>query len=104
ERLAGGPLDEDHGAAAAGLYDGDILYPRPRDDQLPVADFDDLVDGIHTGLSKRNDSWRPALTRRLCIGLAAFFSLLGVFVTTFTGTGTAIAISAGVAEIGRAHV
>lgn len=99
QRLGEEPLDENHGTAAAGLYDGDILYLRPRDDQLPVADFDDLVDGIHTGLSKRNDSWRPALTRRLCIGLAAFFSLLGVFVTTFTGTGTAIAISAGVAGV-----
>lgn len=99
QRLGELPLDENQGTAAAGLYDGDILYLRPRDDQLPVADFDDLVDGIHTGLSGRGDTWRPVLTRRLCVGLAAVFGLLAVFVTTFAGSGVAVAITAGAISV-----
>ena len=95
QRLGEEPLNEDHGTAAAGLYDGDVLYLRPRDDQLPLADFDDLVDGVHTGLSKRTDTWRPALTRRACVGLAGLAGLLAVLVTTFTAVGTTTAISAG---------
>jgi type VII secretion integral membrane protein EccD len=94
QRLGEAPLDEDHGTAAAGLYDGDVLHLRPRDDQLPLADFDDLVDGIHTGLSARTDSWRPALTRRACLGLAALCGLLAVLVTAFASAGTTTAISA----------
>lgn len=96
QKLGEAPLDEDHGTAAAGLYDGDVLHLRPRDDQLPLADFDDLVDGIHTGLSTRADSWRPALTRRACVGLAALCGLLAVLVTTFAATGTTTAISSAV--------
>ncbi|MEU3269279.1 type VII secretion integral membrane protein EccD [Saccharomonospora sp. NPDC006951] len=92
QRLGGEVLDEDHGTAAAGLYDGDVLHLRPRDDQLPLADFDDLVDGIHTGLSGRPDSWRPELTRRLCVGLAGLFGLLAVLVATFAAEGTITAI------------
>jgi type VII secretion integral membrane protein EccD len=94
QRLGEAPLDEDHGIAAAGLYDGDVLHLRPRDDQLPLADFDDLVDGIHTGLSARTDSWRPAITRRVCLGLAALCGLLAIVVTVFAADGTTTAISA----------
>lgn len=107
QRLGEAPLDEDHGTAAAGLYDGDVLHLRPRDDQLPLADFDDLVDGIHTGLSARTDSWRPALTRRACVGLAALCGLLAVLVTAFAGAGTTTAISSaavGVVLIGGGAV
>ena len=107
QKLGEAPLDEDHGTAAAGLYDGDVLHLRPRDDQLPLADFDDLVDGIHTGLSARTDSWRPALTRRTCLGLAAVCGLLAVLVTAFATTGTTTAISAaavGVVLIGGGAV
>jgi len=99
QRLGEAPLDEDHGIAAAGLYDGDVLHLRPRDDQLPLADFDDLVDGIHTGLSARTDSWRPALTRRACLGLAALCGLLAVLVTGFAAAGTTTAISAAVGAV-----
>ncbi|MFD2420779.1 type VII secretion integral membrane protein EccD [Amycolatopsis pigmentata] len=95
QRLGEVPLDEDLGAAAAGLYDGDVLYLRPRDDQLPLADFDDLIDGVHTGLSARNDRWRPAFTRRACLVVAALCGLLAVFITTLAGTGTMIAGGAG---------
>ncbi|GAB3451626.1 hypothetical protein GCM10027436_50000 [Actinophytocola sediminis] len=95
QRLGESPLNEDQGTAAAGLYDGDVLHLRPRDDQLPVADFDDLVDGVHTGLSARTDRWRPALTRRACLTVAALCGLLALLVITFSGIGSVIAVSAG---------
>ncbi|TDD39315.1 type VII secretion integral membrane protein EccD [Saccharopolyspora elongata] len=94
QRLGEEPLDEDKGTAEAGLYDGDMLYLRPRDDQLPVADFDDLVDGVHTGLSGRGDTWRPAFTYYTSMTTAAVCALLAIFVCTFAATGTGIAIGA----------
>jgi type VII secretion integral membrane protein EccD len=94
QRLGEPPLDEDLGTAAAGLYDGDVLHLRPRNEQLPIADFDDLVDGVHTGLSGRADTWRPALTRRTCLTLAALAALLAVVVVTFIGTGPTVVIGA----------
>jgi type VII secretion integral membrane protein EccD len=99
QRLGEAPLREDQGTAAAGLYDGDILYLRPRDDQLPIADFDDLVDGVHTGLSGRNDSWRPALTRRLCHGTAGLCGLLALLLVGSNGAGLATVVSAAVAGL-----
>ncbi|GAA1982242.1 type VII secretion integral membrane protein EccD [Amycolatopsis minnesotensis] len=96
QRLGEEPLDEDVGTAEAGLYDGDHLYLRPRDDQLPAADFDDLVDGVHTGLSGRRDTWRPAFTRRTSIIAGVFCALLAVFLCTYAATGTDVAIGAAV--------
>lgn len=94
QRLGEPPVEEDVGTAAAGLYDGDVLHLRPRNDQLPVADFDDLVDGVHTGLSGRTDTWRPALTRRTCLTLAALCALLAVAFVTLIGTGPTVVIGA----------
>ncbi len=99
QRLGESPLDENQGTAAAGLYDGDLLHLRPRDDQLPVADFDDLVDGVHTGLSARADRWRPALTRQTCLTLAALCGLLALLITTFSGIGTVVAVCAGAVSL-----
>src|SRR5260370_3644613 len=42
---------------------------RPRSDQLPPLDFDDLIDGIAVGISGRPDRWRPEMSRRLLAGL-----------------------------------
>ncbi|MDQ2589054.1 type VII secretion integral membrane protein EccD [Saccharothrix yanglingensis] len=100
QRLGEPPLDEDRGTAAAGLFDGDLLHLRPRDDLLPLVDFDDLVDGVHTGLSRRDDRWTAALTRRACVALVAVCSLLAVAVTTFAASGTAVVIAAGGLALG----
>ncbi|GAA3677688.1 type VII secretion integral membrane protein EccD [Lentzea roselyniae] len=96
QRLGEPPLDEEGGTAAAGLYDGDVLHLRPRDDLLPLADFDDLVDGVHTGLSKREDTWRPALTRRTCVAAMGTCAAAAVLITTLATTGWAAAFGAGV--------
>jgi type VII secretion integral membrane protein EccD len=71
QRLGESPLSEDQSVAALGLHDGDVVHLRPRADQLPPPDFDDLIDGIATGISRRSDRWRPEMSRQLLTGLMA---------------------------------
>ncbi|MEU8510593.1 type VII secretion integral membrane protein EccD [Kitasatospora sp. NPDC048722] len=73
QRLGEEPLDEERSVEALQLHDGDSLYLRRRHEALPPVHFDDLVDGVATGVRERGDTWRPALTRRLALalGLAA---------------------------------
>ncbi len=71
QRLGDPPLREELSVAALGLRDGDVVHLRPRADQLPPLDFDDLIDGIATGISARSDRWRPDMSRRLLAGLLA---------------------------------
>ncbi|MFD4656758.1 type VII secretion integral membrane protein EccD [Kitasatospora sp. NPDC058444] len=70
QRLGEEPLDEERTAEALGLHDGDALYLRARHEALPTVHFDDLVDGVATGMHERGDTWRPALTRVLAVALA----------------------------------
>ncbi|MFB7614103.1 type VII secretion integral membrane protein EccD [Kitasatospora sp. NPDC056181] len=70
QRLGGAPLDEELSADALELHDGDDLYLRPRRDALPEVHFDDLADGVASGMRDRPDTWRPALTHHLAVGLA----------------------------------
>jgi type VII secretion integral membrane protein EccD len=99
QRLGEPPLDEDLGTAALGLYDGDVLHLRPRGDQLPPVDFDDLVDGVATGTADRSDRWRPDTTRRVILGLVGVVLALGVVVSPMSGTGIVAASVAGVIAI-----
>ncbi len=69
QRLGDPPLREDLSVAALGLHDGDMVHMRPRSDQLPPLDFDDLIDGIAVGIAGRPDRWRPEMSRRLLAGL-----------------------------------
>ena len=69
QRLGDPPLREELSVAALGLRDGDVVYLRPQADQLPPLDFDDLIDGVATGISSRSDRWRPEMSRRLLAGL-----------------------------------
>lgn len=71
QRLGDPPLREDQSVAALGLHDGDVVHLRPRADQLPPLDFDDLIDGVASGISSRSDRWRPEMSRRLLTGLMA---------------------------------
>ncbi|PPK70911.1 type VII secretion integral membrane protein EccD [Actinokineospora auranticolor] len=86
QRLGEQPLDEDQGTAALGLYDGDLLHLRPRDALLPLVDFDDLVDGVHTGLTARDDRWRPALGRRVLLAVMGLLAATAVLAAGLTGT------------------
>jgi len=71
QRLGDPPLDEELSIGALGLRDGDVVHLRPRADQLPPADFDDLIDGIAVSISGRPDRWRPEMSRLLLAGLLA---------------------------------
>jgi type VII secretion integral membrane protein EccD len=71
QRLGDPPLREELSVAALGLHDGDTVHLRPRADQLPPLDFDDLIDGIAVGISGRSDRWLPEMSRRLLTGLLA---------------------------------
>ncbi len=71
QRLGDPPLREELSVAVLGLRDGDVVHLRPRAEQLPPLDFDDLIDGIATGISARSDRWQPDLSRRLLAGVLA---------------------------------
>jgi type VII secretion integral membrane protein EccD len=71
QRLGERPLREELSIAALGLHDGDVVHLRPRAAQLPPLDFDDLIDGVATGMAGRRDRWRPEMSRRLLTGLLA---------------------------------
>ncbi|WP_406368031.1 type VII secretion integral membrane protein EccD [Streptomyces sp. NBC_01546] len=70
QRLGEEPLDDERSAEALGLRDGDQLFLRLRRETLPPVHFDDLIDGVAVGLEQRGDSWRPALTHHVALGLA----------------------------------
>ena len=69
QRLGSTPFDEDQSVAAAGLHDGDVVHLRPRAAQLPPVDFDDLIDGVATGIRGRAGLWRPEMLRWIAPGL-----------------------------------
>ncbi|WP_371521970.1 type VII secretion integral membrane protein EccD [Kitasatospora sp. NBC_01300] len=70
QRLGGPPLDEESSAEALDLHDGEDLYLRPRREALPEVHYDDLADGVATGMRERPDTWRPAVTHHVALGLA----------------------------------
>jgi type VII secretion integral membrane protein EccD len=71
QRIGDPPLREDLSVAVLGLHDGDVVHLRPRADQLPPLDFDDLIDGIAVGISGRPDRWRPEMSRALLTAMLA---------------------------------
>lgn len=79
QRLGDPPLDEDLDVDALNLRDGETVYLRPRSDQIPPADFDDLIDGIATGMRDRSAAWRPEMAR-----WAGLIFLTVVLVTGFS--------------------
>ncbi|MBV2363583.1 type VII secretion integral membrane protein EccD [Streptomonospora nanhaiensis] len=84
QQLGDEPLDEDETLRSLGLCHGETVYLRPRRDQLPPIHFDDLIDGVATGMSERPDRWRPAYTRVLLQSLA-LAALLGALLVPAAG-------------------
>jgi type VII secretion integral membrane protein EccD len=72
QRLGGVPLEEELTPAALQIRDGETLYLRPRDRQLPPAHFDDLIDGLASGIRTRADRWRHSMTRGMFLVFSAF--------------------------------
>jgi type VII secretion integral membrane protein EccD len=90
QRLGEAPLDEDSTVADLGLLDGDTLHMRPRSDQIPPLDFDDLIDGVATGMRARSGLWRPRHTR-----LASLATLAALLTTALALPLTTPALSVG---------
>lgn len=109
QRLGEPPLEEDLGTAALGLCDGDTVYLRPRDAQLPPIDFDDLVDGVAGVIADRKDRWRPEHGLRLAnactliMGLIGWYLIVGlpsgVLAAWVAGTCAVVLLAAGTAAV-----
>ena len=99
QRLGDPPLREELSVAALGLRDGDVVHLRPRAEQLPPLDFDDLIDGIATGIAARPDRWRPQLSRRLLTGVLAAPLAAGLVVLAGHLGSLAVLIAAGLALV-----
>jgi type VII secretion integral membrane protein EccD len=76
QRLGEAPLDEERTPEALGLRDGETLYLRHRLEELPTVHFDDMVDGVTTGMRERGRSWSPAMSHHLALALS--LAALGV--------------------------
>ena len=96
QRLGGAALDEDATVGSAGLTDGTVLHLRPRADQIPPVHFDDLADGLATGVLHRPGAWRPEMTRWAAAGGLAVALGTGVLALAATGPALPRAIVAGV--------
>ncbi|RKR86743.1 type VII secretion integral membrane protein EccD [Micromonospora pisi] len=85
QRLGAPPLDEEATVAALGLNDGETVHLRPRADQIPPVHFDDLADGIATGVRTRSGAWRPEMIRWSALGVFAAVLLLGLVTLAMSG-------------------
>lgn len=92
QRLGHRPLDEDATVAEAALLDGESLHLRPRADQLPPMDFDDLIDGIAVGVATRSGRWGRWMARPFALGAAAPLLLLAAVVAVRVGPWSAAAV------------
>lgn len=86
QRLGEGPLDEDRTMSDLAVVDGNVLHLRPRSDQIPPLDFDDLADGLSSGIARRPGAWRAAYTRS-CGRVVAAVCLVTAFAQLFQLSG-----------------
>ncbi|MGA5498085.1 type VII secretion integral membrane protein EccD [Streptomyces cinereoruber] len=85
QRLGEEPLDEERTAEALGLRDGERLHLRMRREALPEVHFDDVVDGVATGLERRGNGWSPTLTHHLALGVALLALAGGLVLLALSG-------------------
>jgi type VII secretion integral membrane protein EccD len=85
QRLGETPFDAVKNAAALSIRDGEMLYLRPRQEQLPELAFDDVVDAIATASRDRSNRWQDTTTRRVGLTLAVLAVLLAALVTALSG-------------------
>ncbi|MGI5520026.1 type VII secretion integral membrane protein EccD [Micromonospora sp. CA-259024] len=95
QRLGAPPLDEESSVAALGLHDGDHVYLRPRSDQIPPVHFDDLADGIATGVGNRSGLWRPEMSRWSALGVLVALLAVGFVTLTMSGPALPRTVAAG---------
>jgi len=95
QRFGEVPLDEVRTPAQLKIRDGETLHLRPRVNTLPAVHFDDLIDGVATGMRHRKDRWRDWMTRRALLAVAGLALLIGMAVLMLAGPVAARAAAAG---------
>jgi type VII secretion integral membrane protein EccD len=98
-RLGGAALDSSRTPAQLQVYDGELLYLRPRGEEAPMLVFDDVVDAVATATGERTGRWRPATTRLFGLVLGITALLAGAIALPFSAPPRAVAavIALGVA-------
>lgn len=99
QRLGEAPLDEDRTLAELDCLDGEVLHLRPRSSHIPPLDFDDLIDGISTGIAARNGLWTDRTTRWAGLTLGGAALVLAAAVALRPEAGRLPSIFAGVTAI-----
>jgi type VII secretion integral membrane protein EccD len=100
QRLGQAPFPLETTPLQAGLRDGELIYLRPREEQLPELAFDDVADVIAAGIGERPDRWGPAETRRTALGAAALALTGGAAALLLSGPPWAdAAVAAGILTV-----
>lgn len=68
QRVGEDPLDPNQLVTGLNIRDGEMLHLRHRENAMPDAAFDDVVDAVNTTVSKR-PSWQPRHSQRFTIAL-----------------------------------
>ncbi len=84
-RLRGGAFDSSYSPAQLDVLDGELLYLRPRGEEIPNIVFDDVVDAIATGTRNRTGRWTSATTRLFGLALGVAALLAGAVAEPFAG-------------------
>jgi type VII secretion integral membrane protein EccD len=85
QRLGEAPFDDDQTLRGLGLTDGATVHLRPRAEQIPPVHFDDLADGLATGVQDRAGRWRPEMSRWAAAGTLALTLAAGLWVLACPG-------------------
>jgi type VII secretion integral membrane protein EccD len=85
QRLGEPPFPLSATPSQVGLRDGELVYLRPRVEQLPEMAFDDVADVIGSAVNDRPGRWGPADTRLSALGAGALALLAGVAVVLLSG-------------------
>jgi type VII secretion integral membrane protein EccD len=81
QRLGQAPFDEEGTPTSLGIREGETLYLRPAGTRIPATHFDDLIDGVATGVGERPDRWGATATRWAFRALCGGLLLLGLWLS-----------------------
>lgn len=76
QRLGGEPFDPAGTPESLDWLEGERLYLRPVENQLPDLHFDDISEGIAETVNERGDKWQPEYRRPLFVGVSAVVIVL----------------------------
>jgi len=82
QRMGGKPFDPTGTPESLDWLEGERIYLRPVENQLPEMHFDDVSEGIADTVNQRRDRWQPQYRRPLFIGVSAVVIVLLTVVLT----------------------